>query len=49
MPMHDIFDSVKNKKIKMEKEKEKNKKKKELKCFYIIASVFSRRCESNMM
>ena len=32
-----------------EKEKEKGKAKRKLTCFYIIASVFSRRCESYMI
>ena len=41
--MHDIF-------VCAQKEKKKKKKKqKESKYFYMIASVFSRRCESYMM
>jgi len=40
MPMHDIFDCAQKKKIKTKQ----NKKKK--KSFYMIASVFSRRCEN---
>ena len=41
--MHDIFVCAQKEK------KKKNKKQKESKYFYMIASVFSRRCESYMM
>ena len=51
MPMHGIFDCTKKEKEtkKEEEETKKKKKKKKAKCFYMIASVFSKKCGSFMM
>ena len=49
MPIHDIFDCAQKKKKKNKKKKKEAKRKKKSKCFYMIVSVFPRRCESYMM
>ena len=46
--MYDFFDCAQEKGKKKKKSKEKEMQK-ESKFFYMIASVFSRRCESYMM
>ena len=49
VPMHDIFHCAQMKNSKENEWKKKKKKQKETKCFYMIASMFSRRCESYIL
>ena len=44
MPMHNIFDCAQKK-----KKKKRKKRQKEIICVYMIASMFSRKCESYMI